>query len=130
MGDVGSGFLGLILAALSLQAGWVEPRLFWCWVILLGVFTVDASVTLIVRIANGEKFYEAHRSHAYQHAAARRGAHGPVTVAVGAINLCWLLPIALTVALGRLDGLLGVLMAYAPLAVIAVRLKAGRPSTG
>jgi Fuc2NAc and GlcNAc transferase len=129
MGDAGSGFLGLMLAALSLQAGWVANRLFWSWVILLGVFVVDATVTLIRRMARGEKFYEAHRSHAYQHAAIRQGAHMPVTVAVGVINLCWLLPVALLVALGRLDGFLGVLIAYAPLAVVAVRLGAGRPST-
>jgi Fuc2NAc and GlcNAc transferase len=129
MGDSGSGFLGLMLAALSLQAGWVSNRLFWSWVILLGVFVVDATVTLIRRMARGEKFYEAHRSHAYQHAAIRKGAHLPVTVAVGVINLCWLLPVALLVTLARLDGFLGVLIAYAPLAVVAVRLRAGRPST-
>ena len=129
MGDAGSGFLGLMLAVLSLQAGWVVNRLFWSWVILLGVFVVDATVTLIRRMAHGERFYEAHRSHAYQHAAVHRGAHMPVTLAVGVINLCWLLPVALMVALGWLDGLLGVLIAYAPLVVAAVRLKAGRPST-
>lgn len=129
MGDAGSGFLGLMLAALSLQAGWVVNRLFWSWVILLGVFVVDATVTLLRRVARGERFYEAHRSHAYQHAAVHRGAHVPVTVAVGIINLCWLLPVALMVVLGWLDGLLGVLIAYAPLVVAAVRLKAGRPST-
>ena len=129
MGDAGSGFLGLMLAVLSLQAGWVVNRLFWSWVILLGVFVVDATVTLIRRMAHGERFYEAHRSHAYQHAAVHRGAHMPVTVAVGVINLCWLLPVALMVALGWLDGLLGVLISYAPLVVAAVRLKAGRPST-
>lgn len=129
MGDVGSGFLGLMLAALSLQAGWLTSRLFWSWVILLGVFVVDATVTLFRRIAHGERFYEAHRSHAYQHAALRRGAHLPVTVAVGVVNICWLLPVALLVALGWLDGLVGVLIAYAPLVVAAVRLEAGRPST-
>ena len=129
MGDAGSGFLGVMLAALSLQAGWVVNRLFWSWLILLGVFVVDATVTLIRRMARGERFYEAHRTHAYQHAAVHRGAHLPVTVAVGVINLCWLLPVALLVALGWLDGLLGVLISYAPLVVAAVRLKAGRPST-
>ncbi len=128
MGDAGSGFLGLVLAALSLQAGWVANRLFWSWVILLGVFVVDATVTLITRVVHGERCYEAHRSHAYQHAAVRQGAHMPVTVAVGVINICWLFPVAFVVALGRLDGLVGVLVAYAPLAVTAILLRAGRPS--
>ena len=127
MGDGGSGFLGLMLAALSLQAAWVEPRLFWSWVVLLGVFVVDATVTLFLRVSRGEKFYEAHRSHAYQHAAQKAGAHLPVVLAVGAINLCWLLPLAIFVALGRLDGVGGVVVAYTPLVVTAVLLRAGRP---
>jgi Fuc2NAc and GlcNAc transferase len=118
MGDAGSGFLGLMLAAFSLQASWV---------ILLGAFVVDATVTLLRRVARGERFYEAHRSHAYQHAARRWGAHLPVTLAVGVINLCWLLPVALLVLLGSLDGLLGVLIAYAPLCAAALWLRAGKP---
>jgi Fuc2NAc and GlcNAc transferase len=130
MGDAGSGFLGLTLAVLSLQAGWVANRLFWSWAILLGVFIVDATVTLIRRLAQGERFLEAHRSHAYQHAALHRGAHMPVTVAVGVINLCWLFPVALVVALGWVEGPLGLLTSYAPLVAAAVRLKAGRRRTG
>ena len=130
LGDVGSGFLGLTLATLSLQAAWVVHRLFWSWLVLLGVFVVDATVTLLRRMAHGERFYEAHRSHAYQHAAVKRGAHMPVTVAVAVINLCWLLPIAYLIARDWVDGLLGVLIAYLPLVVAAVRLKAGRPFTG
>jgi Fuc2NAc and GlcNAc transferase len=47
---------------------------------------------------------------------------------VGAINLCWLLPVALLVALGVLDGLLGVLIAYSPVIAGALRLRAGKPS--
>lgn len=56
------------------------------------------------------------------------GAPLPVTLAVGPINLCWLLPIALLVALGSLDGLLGVLIAYAPLIAAALWFRAGKPS--
>jgi len=130
MGDVGSGFLGLMLAALSLEAGWVAPRLFWGWVILLGVFVVDATVTLIRRAARGDRFYEAHRSHAYQHAAARWGAHLPVTIAVGVVTLIWLLPLALVVSIGALNGGTGVVIAYAPLVCAALWLKAGKPHHG
>jgi Fuc2NAc and GlcNAc transferase len=128
MGDVGSGFLGLMLAALSLQAARVVPTLFWSWVILLGAFVVDATVTLIRRVARGERFYEAHRSHAYQHAAQRWRGHLRVTLTVGAIDLCWLLPIALMVAVGSLDGLLGVFIAYTPIVAASLWLRAGKPS--
>lgn len=126
MGDAGSGFLGITLAVLSLQAGWFKAELLWSWIILLGVFVVDATWTLFRRLLRGDKVYEAHRSHAYQYASRRVGRHFPVTVTVGVINLLWLLPWALLVGMGRLDGLVGVLVAYAPLCALAVYYKAGQ----
>lgn len=126
MGDAGSGFLGLMLGAFSLQAARTVPALLWAWIILVGVFSVDATVTLLRRALRGDRFYEAHRSHAYQHAARRAGAHKPVTIAVAAINLLWLLPLAALVAEGSLHDIVGVLLAYAPLAAAAVRLGAGK----
>jgi Fuc2NAc and GlcNAc transferase len=127
MGDAGSGFLGMMLGVLSLQAAWAAPQLLWSWLILLGVFVVDATVTLVCRTLRGERVYEAHRSHAYQHAARRAGRHLPVTLATAAINVLWLFPIALWVGTGALDGGLGVLLGYAPLILVALRLGAGRP---
>lgn len=124
MGDAGSGFLGVVLGLLSLQAAWVSPQLFWVWLILLGVFIVDATYTLIRRMVRGDKVYEAHRSHAYQFASRRFG-HLRVTWAVGVINVLWLLPIAMWVALTGNEGWLGICVAYAPLVVLAVRFKAG-----
>lgn len=126
MGDAGSGFLGVVLGILSVQAAWVSSQLFWAWLILLGVFVVDATVTLLRRLIRGEKVYEAHRSHAYQFASRRYGRHLPVTLAVGLINLGWLLPIALWVALKGVDGMTGVIIAYLPLVILAVRFRAGQ----
>ena len=125
MGDAGSGFLGLVIGTLSLWSAKSEPMLFWCWFILIGCFMVDATTTLLRRVVRGEKFYLAHRSHAYQYAARKHGGHRPVTLAVGAINIVWLLPIAGLVALGRVDGVAGVLIAYAPLVWLAYSYKAG-----
>lgn len=125
MGDAGSGFLGIMLGILSLQAGWIDSVLFWGWLILLGVFIVDATLTLLRRLLRREKVYEAHRSHAYQYAARQTGSHLPVTMAVLIINLFWLFPMAALVSLGRLDGLLGVFLAYAPLVFLAFRYNAG-----
>ena len=125
MGDAGSGFLGIALGILSLQAAWAAPQLLWSWLILLGVFIVDATFTLLRRLLRGDKVYEAHRSHAYQYASRQFGKHLPITLAVGAINLLWLLPIALWVGVGGLDGLLGVGIAYLPLVWLAVKYRAG-----
>jgi len=126
MGDAGSGFLGLMLGVLSIWAGWAGSELFWGWVILLGSFIVDATITLLRRALQGERVYEAHCSHAYQHAAKRYGSHVPVTLAYGAIKLLWLLPVAALVAAGLLDGALGVIIAYLPLAVGVVWFEAGK----
>lgn len=130
MGDAGSGFLGIALGILSLHAAWQAPQLLWSWLILLGVFIVDATWTLLRRLLRGEKLYQAHRSHAYQHAAQRHGAHRPVTLVVAALNLFWLLPLALAVGLGHLDGLPGVLIAWTPLLWLAVRYRAGLAGEG
>lgn len=127
MGDAGSGFLGISLGILSLQAAAAQPRLLWSWLILLGVFIVDATWTLFRRLLRGDKLYEAHRSHAYQYASRRFGRHLPVTLSVLAINICWLLPIALGVGLGGVDGALGIAIAYVPLIVLAGYFRAGAP---
>jgi Fuc2NAc and GlcNAc transferase len=125
MGDAGSGFLGLMVALFSLLYGHAQPVMFWSWFILGGCFMVDATTTLIRRVKRGERFHEAHRSHAYQYASRRYGSHKTVSLAVGAINLVWLLPIALLVALRLLDGVVGTLIAYAPLVWLAFHYKAG-----
>ena len=125
MGDAGSGFLGVTLGIFSLQAAWASPALIWVWVILMGVFIVDATFTLIRRLVRGDKVYEAHRSHAYQYASRKFGRHLPVTLTVGLVNVVWLLPIALCVALLGLDGVLGVIIAYVPLVMLAWMFHAG-----
>lgn len=126
MGDVGSGFVGMWLAAMSLHASIVSTSLFWGWLILLGVFVVDASITLIRRLLRVERVWDAHRTHAYQHAAIRWHTHRGVTLAVVGINVFWLLPLACLVVLHRIDAIAGAVVAYAPLIVGAIRLDAGR----
>ena len=128
MGDVGSGFVGFIIGIFSLITADSVGSLGWVWVILLGVFIVDATVTLIGRLVRKQKPHVAHRSHAFQHLALRFGSHKPVTVGVVAINLVWLFPIAFAVTEGRIDGFAGVLIAYTPLTIAALILGAGTPS--
>lgn len=130
MGDAGSGFLGLILGVLSLEAGRQAPELLWSWLILLSVFIVDATVTLFRRLSRREKIYQAHCSHAYQYAARHYSSHKTVTLAVLAINLLWLLPLALIVGVGLLDGIVGCVLAYAPLVALAIRFNAGGSEPG
>jgi Fuc2NAc and GlcNAc transferase len=86
MGDVGSGLLGYafgVVALASERAGTVPLVV---WVILLAVFIVDATATLIHRVLNGERWFEAHRSHAYQRAVQTEYSHRDVTLAVMGLN--------------------------------------------
>lgn len=125
MGDVGSGFIGALLGVLVISASWVDQSLLWAWIILLGIFVVDATVTLLRRLLRGDKVYQAHRSHAYQYASRLYGSHLPITVVVGAINLFFLLPVALLVAFHKIEGALGVIVAYLPLILLAIHFKSG-----
>jgi len=125
MGDAGSGFLGITLGALSLQAAWIAPQLLWAWLILLGVFITDATATLCRRFFYGEKLYEAHRSHAYQHASRKFG-HLRITTTVFFINTIWLLPLAILVGSYALNGVIGLVIAYLPLVLLAMKFRAGR----
>lgn len=124
-GDAGSGFLGITLGILSLQAAWSAPQLFWSWLILLGVFIVDATVTLLRRLLRGDRLYEAHRSHAYQYASRHFGRHLPVTLGLGQSTCCGCYPRALGRCRG-LDGLAGVLIAYLPLVLLTIKFRAGQ----
>jgi len=127
MGDVGGGFLGFLFAGLSLITHNQGTMTIWSWLIILGVFVVDSSVTLIRRLAAREKIHQAHRNHAYQHASRLAGAHLPVSVAIGLINLLWLLPISFLATLWPDYGAALVILAWLPLAGLALRFRAGIP---
>jgi Fuc2NAc and GlcNAc transferase len=126
MGDAGSGFLGMVLGLLSIQAAGIDASFLWSWLILLAVFITDATWTLFRRLLRGDKVYEAHCSHGYQYAARSYGSHKKVSLGVAAINLVWLLPLALYVGLNQLNAGLGLLLAYLPLILLAIVFRAGQ----
>lgn len=126
MGDACSGFLGLTLGILALIALKENLPLFCAWIICLGVFIVDATYTLIKRVLNGYKMYDAHRSHSYQILSRKWGSHTLVTLAIAAVNLFWLWPIAyITVTQEMTYPETMVLIAYLPLILIVIKSKAG-----
>lgn len=125
MGDVGSGFLGLWIGVLILMAAQQAAVLLYCGLILFGIFMVDATYTLGVRVMSGQKWYDAHCSHTYQRAAKQYG-HLRVLLVCWLINLGWLLPVSLWVFVHPNHGLAGVAVAYLPLVFAAHRFKAGQ----
>ncbi|HHV77977.1 MAG TPA: glycosyltransferase family 4 protein [Syntrophothermus lipocalidus] len=87
MGDVGSGLLGFAFAVLAIASENSGALPLLVWLILLGVFIVDATATLLRRISRGERWTEAHRTHAYQLAVQAGYSHKQVTMAVIAVNV-------------------------------------------
>jgi UDP-N-acetylmuramyl pentapeptide phosphotransferase/UDP-N-acetylglucosamine-1-phosphate transferase len=66
LGDLGSSTLGLLAAGFSLWGA--DLGLFPLWVgwLAFSPFIVDATWTLVRRLVQGERVWEAHRSHHYQ----------------------------------------------------------------
>jgi Fuc2NAc and GlcNAc transferase len=94
LGDVGSGFLGFWIAALAISLSLAGVLAVWTSIILSALFVADASVTLLRRLLRGDRWYEAHRSHAYQVLARRWGRHLNVTALAWLLNLVIVLPLA------------------------------------
>jgi Fuc2NAc and GlcNAc transferase len=94
MGDVGSGYLGYLIAVFAIATSQSGTLSLYAWLILGGVFFVDATLTLARRLLRGERVHQAHRTHAYQWLARRWGSHARVTLVVVGVNLAWLLPCA------------------------------------
>lgn len=142
MGDACSGFLGFILGFLAILTSLTSTLNIWSWLILLAVFIADASFTLIKRFLSGQVWYEAHRSHAYQHYAmklqqqfehqgledsqARTKAHRQINFQMLLINFCWLLPLATVAVFYPFWGGLLTLIAFTPLVWLANFLNAGK----
>lgn len=127
MGDVGSGFLGFVIAVITLAATEQVPVMLPAWLVLGGAFFVDATVTLVRRFLRRERVYEAHRSHAYQWLARRWGSHRKVTLSVLAVNVLWLFPLAWLATRFPTAAHWIVVVALLPLVVVALVAGAGRP---
>jgi len=117
MGDVGSGMLGYLFAVLAIASENSGAVPLLLWVLLLGAFVFDATVTLCRRIAHGERWYHAHHSHAYQRMVQAGRSHAQVSTTILLINLvlailaiiAWLRPALFLMAIGAGAVLLSVI---------------------
>jgi len=88
MGDGGSNFLGFMFAALAVLGGKAEAGQipFVVPVILLNMFLLDGSVTLIKRLPKGKNWLEPHRDHYYQRLIKSGLSHLQVTLLYSILN--------------------------------------------
>lgn len=66
MGDVGAVPLGFLAAALGVLGWTKELWSLWLPLLVFSPFIVDATVTIVKRLFQGKKIWQAHREHYYQ----------------------------------------------------------------
>lgn len=86
MGDVGSTLLGYNVAILALYSQ-NQGTSILVWLILFGLFWLDATLTLYRRYKQGEKLSQAHRKHAYQRAVQSGLSHQKVVIIAMSVNI-------------------------------------------
>jgi Fuc2NAc and GlcNAc transferase len=90
MGDVGSTFLGFFFGVMALYH-YESGDDIMIWWILLGVFILDATITLLRRAFRGEKLSQAHKKHAFQRLVQSGFSHQKVVLYMIGFNLFALL---------------------------------------
>ncbi|MCK5896479.1 MAG: hypothetical protein KAG20_06720 [Cocleimonas sp.] len=115
MGDVGSLFLAFILLFLALLTISLKWMNYSSWLILGGVFIVDASVTLLQRLLARQAITEAHNHHTYQLLAQQWQSHAKMSLFIFFINMGWLLPLAYLSVHTPSYALYCLVIAYTPL---------------
>jgi UDP-N-acetylmuramyl pentapeptide phosphotransferase/UDP-N-acetylglucosamine-1-phosphate transferase len=118
LGDAGSVPLGLIVGWLMLL---LASKGYWAPALILPLYYLaDATITLARRIARGEKFWQAHKSHFYQRAASRDGDHAAVVAVILAGDMT-LLALALLAVENPLAGLIPAVAVTAALLFVLAR---------
>ncbi len=87
MGDVGSTLLGYNVAIFTLYYANQASSNFWVWIVLFSVFWFDATLTLFLRMRNGEKLSQAHKKHYYQKLTQKGWSHSKVTLSALLLNI-------------------------------------------
>ena len=114
MGDSGAVFLGFYLGWLGLYAATQDKRLGAAWLILMTPFLVDATYTLLARLARGESPAEAHSEHAYQRLMRVTGSVLAINAGLAAVQVLWLIPMAIWATFGAYSPVFAVILATIP----------------
>lgn len=93
MGDVGSGVVGLAIAAILLSVA--HAFALTTAAVLCSAFVTDATCTLLSRMLRGRRWYSAHREHLYQWLVRSGCSHARVVAFYMGWNLLVALPVAL-----------------------------------
>jgi len=119
MGDSGSLFLGSIFVIFSIGAYSNEVLNYWTWLILLSIFYVETTITLIIRIKRGENALKVHHSHhAYQQIIINSGKHEKPALLSIIIHTLWVIPMSILSFIYPDSGFLITLVTCLPLSIV------------
>lgn len=94
MGDVGSGGLGFAISAVSIWIYSIYSDIWAVLLLLVSVFSIDATATLLMRFWRGDRWYNAHREHAYQLLVRMGRSHAWVLGIYAGLNVVVVWPLA------------------------------------
>ena len=94
MGDVGSCSIGFFFGLLAVYTGFNGIISICVWLVLLAPFISDATFTLVSRILNRERWYVAHKSHAYQKLHQLGLSHKQLSLNLFVVNILLIWPLA------------------------------------
>lgn len=99
MGDAGSVPLGFAISALLVMGLTVGALSFPAALLVLAVFLVDGSLTLLKRVIRGEQWYTAHKQHVYQRLIRQGWPHSRVLLLYQAVNIILVVPVVILVTM-------------------------------
>ena len=119
MGDSGSLFQGSLFVIYTIGAFSTDAVTYWTWIILLSIFYVETTVTLMVRIKRRENVLKVHHSHhAYQQLIIRSGKHYWPALFSIIINFIWVIPMSVLSYIYPEKGFLIAIITCLPLSVL------------
>jgi Fuc2NAc and GlcNAc transferase len=118
MGDSGAVFIGFYLGCVGLYAAGQDNRLGAVWLILMMPFIVDATCTLLIRLAQGKSPVQGHSEHTYQRL--KRASDSVLVINVGLLGLqvLWQIPMAIWATFGSYSPVFAVIFATIPSLVL------------
>jgi len=91
LGDVGSITLGFLLGLCLMLIASSGLRLFAACVIASSYYIADGGLTILIRLAKGEKIWLPHLNHFFQKAVRKGMSHNEITLKIAACNICLML---------------------------------------
>jgi Fuc2NAc and GlcNAc transferase len=125
MGESGSYFLGINFAILALIGNIKFKLSMYAFIILFGLFIVDTTYTLIVRIFRRQNPLAPHKHFAFHKLMKKGWSHNRISILYSSIVIFWLAPLALSSFLFQQHALLILVLSYTPLVVYVWKVKAG-----